>query len=86
MSSDLYEIESEGSLKEDNDEQIFEQLVMENRMSGLSDAVYICAIGKERKVSEKLLHNWKECLFHEDKTEIYGDDAKYTHPKIFAIN
>ena len=59
VSSDLYEIESEGSFHEDSDEQIFEQLIMKNHMSGLSDAVYTCAIGKDRKINEKLIHNWK---------------------------
>ena len=59
MSSDLYEIESEGSLNEDKNEYIFDQLVLEDRVSGLSDAVYVCALGKERKINEKLINNWK---------------------------
>lgn len=84
LSSELFEIESKGSVKEEED--IFEELVMEECWIGLSELVYLEAMGREKKVSQKLLNSWKDCLLHEDKSEIYGEAAMYSHARIYPIN
>ena len=48
--------------------------------------IYLEAVGRERKVNSKLIHTWKDCLLHEDKTEIYGENAPYSFSRFFPIN
>ena len=84
--SELFDIESTGSRKGQEEGDEFDELVIMPRYCGLSDIIYLEAVGRERKVNPKILHSWKDCLLHEDKAEVFGDNAPYSFSRIFPVN
>lgn len=59
---------------------------------GQSEVVFRFVFGRERAINPKTVVAWKDCLTHEDKSEIYlaVDEGKveipYTSTRIYQLN
>lgn len=54
--------------------------------------MYLHVFGKARTVNPKVIHMWKDCLSHEDKSEIFlpiGDskvEIPFSHGRIYPLD
>lgn len=71
VASDLFDIQS--NPEEDKGPARFKNkdFRLFDVITGQSEVVYQQVFGRERTVNPKTIIAWKDCLSHEDKTEIY---------------
>lgn len=95
ISSELFDIQSNPEEQVDRISSKFKNrdFRLHECIIGQSEVVYQHVFGRERTINPKLIHLWKDCLSHEDKSEIYlpvSDthkvDIPYSNCRIYAIN
>ena len=71
MASELYDIESNPEEEQAVPKHKHPDFRLYDTRLGQSEAVYKHVFGVERVVDPVTVMNWKDCLSHEDKAEIY---------------
>lgn len=77
LASELFDIPSNPDVEETRGEKIKKpDFRLFDYILGQGDVVYTYVFGRPRNVNPKLIKMWKDCLSHEDKSEIYRPIAE----------
>ena len=72
MASELFSIPSNPEYNLDRSSKFKNpDFRLEDCILGQSEVVYHFVFGKTRAINPKVIHQWKDCLSHEDKSEIF---------------
>lgn len=92
MTSELFDIQSNPEEEKAPAKFKSKDFRLYDVVSGQSEVVYQHVFGKARTVNPKTILAWKDCLSHEDKSEIFlpiadaHPEIPYTSSRIYQLN